>query len=143
MKIVAFVPIKLNSERLPRKNILPLGEKPLCYYIFETLKKANLDEIFVFCSDERIMNYVPNYVKFLKRDKKLDNNETKGLEIYKEFKKVADQDIDAYVLAHTTSPFLKPESIRKGVEALKEGYDSSLSVQKIQTFAWYREKPLN
>jgi CMP-N-acetylneuraminic acid synthetase len=143
MKIVAFVPIKLNSERLPHKNILPLGENPLCYYIFETLKKAGLDEIFVFCSDEKIKDYIPEYVKFMKRNKRLDSNKTKGLEIYQEFKRVADQDIDAYVLAHTTSPFLKPESIKKGVGALKRGYDSSLSVQRIQTFAWYNEKPLN
>lgn len=30
MKTVALVPIKLNSERLPHKNILPIGGHPLC-----------------------------------------------------------------------------------------------------------------
>jgi hypothetical protein len=29
MKVVAFVPIKLNNERLPHKNILPLGGRPI------------------------------------------------------------------------------------------------------------------
>jgi CMP-N-acetylneuraminic acid synthetase len=143
MKVVAFVPIKLNSERLPRKNILPLGEHRLCYYIFETLKKAGIEDIFVFCSDEKIKKYIPSYVKFLKRDSRLDKNETTGLEIYKEFVKQLDQEVDVYVLAHTTSPFLKAESIKKGLRAIEKGYDSALSVQEIRTFAWYKGKPLN
>ncbi len=143
MKIVAFVPIKLNSERLPHKNILPLGKKPLCFYIFETLKKAGLKDIFVFCSDEKIKKYIPSYVKFLKRDKRLDSDKTKGLEIYQEFKRAINKNIDVYVLAHTTSPFLKPKSMKKGIEAIKKGFDSSLSVQKLKTFAWYQNKPLN
>lgn len=41
MKVVAFVPIKLNSQRLPGKNIMPLNGRPTCDYIFETI--ANVD----------------------------------------------------------------------------------------------------
>ena len=53
-KVVAFVPIKLNSQRLPHKNILPLGNQPLSWYIFNTLLNIeNIDEVCVFCSDER------------------------------------------------------------------------------------------
>ena len=37
MKIVIFVPIKLKSERLPNKMLLPLGNKLLCQHIFNTL----------------------------------------------------------------------------------------------------------
>ena len=46
MKTVAFVPIKLNSERLPLKNIKPFTNgKPLIAYILETLKNvSNVDE---------------------------------------------------------------------------------------------------
>jgi CMP-N-acetylneuraminic acid synthetase len=38
---------------------------------------------------------------------------------------------------------LKPESIQKGLASIFEGHDSSFSVRKIQTFAWYDDKPLN
>ena len=38
MKTIAIVPIKLNNERLPNKNIKPFDNgAPLCHYIFETL----------------------------------------------------------------------------------------------------------
>lgn len=141
--IVAFVPIKLNSERLPRKNILALGEHALCYYIFQTLLKVNgIDEIYVYCSDEKIMQYIPEKIKFKKRSKSLDTNFTKGLDIYNAFAKDVPSDI--YVLAHATSPFIKAESIQDALSKVINGdYDSAMSVEKIQTFTWYKNKPLN
>ena len=36
MKVASFIPIKLNNQRLPGKNTLPLGKKPMCEYIFMT-----------------------------------------------------------------------------------------------------------
>ena len=58
MKTVALVPIKLNSQRLPHKNILPLAGHPLCYHILDTLLKTHgIDEVYVYCSDESVKNY--------------------------------------------------------------------------------------
>lgn len=143
MKITAFVPIKLNSERLPNKNILTLHNKPLSYYIFETLLKIkSLDSVYVFCSDATIMNYLPKGVKLLLRDKSLDQNLTKGNEIYRAF--INKIESDFYLLAHTTSPFVKQESIEKGINGVISSiFDSSFSVKKHQTFAWYDNMPLN
>lgn len=36
MKTVALVPIKLNSQRLPHKNILPIAGHPLCWHLCNT-----------------------------------------------------------------------------------------------------------
>ena len=145
MKIVCFVPIKLKSSRLPNKMLLPLGDKILCQHIFFTLlnvkKKLDID-IYCFCSDNKIIEYLPKGIKFLKRDKKLDSNETKGMDIYKSFVNLVNADI--YSLVHATSPFLKSDSMLKGLNSvINENYDSSLSVSKIQTFCWYKSKPLN
>ena len=47
MKVVAFVPIKLNSQRLPHKNILPIAGHPLCWHLCNTLLKVNnIDEVY-------------------------------------------------------------------------------------------------
>ena len=112
MKIASFVPIKLNSERLPDKMLLPIGNKLLCQHIFDILlevKKSIDMDIYCFCSDEKIMQYLPENIIFLKRDISLDLNETKGLDIYKSFSEKIDADI--YGLFHATSPFIKSESI--------------------------------
>jgi len=142
-KVVAFVPIKLNSQRLPNKNILPILGNPLCWHILNTLTQVKyIDETYVYCSDETIKNYIPEKVIYLKREERLDGNLVKGFDIYESF--INDVDADVYILAHTTSPFLKTITIESALEKmLNEGYDSTFSAQRIQTFTWYKGKPIN
>lgn len=143
MKVVALVPIKLNSQRLPHKNILPLKGKPLCYHITNTLLQVkDIDEVYVYCSDDKVKDYLPSEVKVLKRDSYLDGDTVKGFEIYNSF--IGKVDADVYVLAHTTSPFTRASSVEKGLnQVLNGGNDSAFSAKKIQTFAWYQNKPIN
>ena len=143
MKTVAFVPIRLNSKRVVGKNLKPLGGKPLMWYILETLVKVkNIDEVYVYCSSEDIIPHLPAGVKFLKRSEWLDRDETLGEEIYDACTKEIDADI--YMLAHTTSPFIKAETISGSIEKVASGeYDSAFSAQKIQTFCWHKDEPLN
>ena len=145
MKTAIFVPIKLHSQRLKNKMMLPLGNKKLCQQIFYTLLevKKNLDiDIYCFCSDEKIQEYLPEGIIFLKRDKNLNKDETKGIDIYKSFLDKIESDI--YCICHATSPFIKKESIIKGLRKVQnEGFDSSFSVSKIQTFTWFKNEPIN
>lgn len=143
MKVVAFVPIRLNSKRVVGKNLKMLGGKPLMCYILDTLANIKkIDEVYVYCSQESIKEYLPVGVKFLKRPEYLDRDETLGKEIYEEFTKTIDADI--YILAHTTSPFMKQETVENALDKIvNDGYDSAFSCEKIQTFTWYDGKPLN
>lgn len=144
MKVVAFVPIKLNNERLPGKNTKKFSNGvPLINYILNTLVSVkDLDEIYVYCSSEEICDYLPSKVKFLKRDKKLDTSDVSFNEVLTSF--AFDVDADIYVLAHATAPFITANSISKGIEALKSGnYDSAIAVKKLQEFLWKDNKPIN
>lgn len=143
MKIVAFVPIKLNSERLKNKNLLLIGDKPLCWYICDTLRRVKtIDEVYVYCSDEKIKNYIPEGVAYKQRSKRLDGNLVKGMDIYKSF--ISEVDADIYVLAHATSPFIRRDSIENALSRVVSGKnDSAMSVRRIQTFAWYDGRILN
>lgn len=79
MRVVAFVPIKLNSQRLPHKNTLPIAGRPLCYHICRTLMETKgIDETFVYCSDPKVTEYIPPNVNFLRRDAYLDGDFVKG-----------------------------------------------------------------
>ena len=143
MKTVAFVPIRLNSKRVVGKNLKMLGDKPLMCYVLETLIKVKgVDEVFCYCSNEEVIKYLPIGVKFLKRPGFLDKDETLGKEIYEEFTKTVEADV--YILAHTTSPFIKVETFENALsKILYENYDSAFSAEKIQTFAWFKGKTLN
>ena len=74
MKTVAIVPMKLNNRRLPQKNTKPFTNgKPLCYYILSTLLHVEgIDNVYVYCSNPEIMNYLPEGVKFIRRPESLD-----------------------------------------------------------------------
>ena len=143
MKIVSFIPIKLNNQRLPGKNLLPLNGKPLCSYIFNTVSQINeIDEKYVYCSDEAIKEYLPKEISFLKRDSSLDGFQVKGLEIIDRF--VKDIDADIYILTHVTQPFTKASSIRSALSKVMSGdYDSAFSAVALQDYMWYHGKPFN
>lgn len=147
MKIVAFVPIKLNNERVPGKNLKPMDDgKVLLSFILETLvelKYQNIvDEIIVYCSSDKICDYLPKEAKWLKRSSTLDTQLTKSNDIIRNF--LNDYFADIYVMCHATSPFMKGEHIRACIEAVKGGeYDSAFCANKIQNFMWTKGAPLN
>ena len=141
--IIAFVCIRLNSKRLPRKNLLKLGDKPLCYYACEELLKLKyISKVCVYCSDPDIIKYLPSNVEFVLRDKKYDSDDTLANELLKSFSRL--KPADYYILSHTTAPFLKADTIQKGLNKVINGnYDSSFSATRHQTFFWENNKPLN
>lgn len=142
-KIVAIMPIKLNNERLPGKNTMLLGEKPLLQYELDTLSRINqVDEIYVYCSDSTIVEYIPSKVTFLKRPTELDLPTSNFTQIFSCFAKEVVADI--YVYAHATAPFVTKETMTKCIEAVISGkYDSAFCATKIQDFLWKNGEPLN
>lgn len=144
MKIVAVVPMKLNNQRLPKKNTRKFSDgNPLCQYILTTLSKCSkINEIYVYCSDSDIKKYLTDGVKYLERDKSFDSDNTKMNEVLYSF--ANDVSADIYVMAHTTAPFICQDSIERGMNAVIGGtYDSAFSVKKLQDFIWKDGKPLN
>jgi beta-phosphoglucomutase-like phosphatase (HAD superfamily)/CMP-N-acetylneuraminic acid synthetase len=143
MKVTAFVPLKLKSRRLPNKNFLRLGDRPLSYHIFETLTKVDsIDSVFCYTSQPQVLSLLPDEVELLMRPKSLDGDHVKANELFRY--SIEHIDADIIVLCHATGPYIKHESITKGVEAVKSGeYDCAFAVQKLQTYAWFDNKPLN
>jgi len=143
MRTVAFVPLRLNSKRVEGKNLRLLGGKPLMCHILDTLTKVEgIDEVYAYCSSEKIKEHLPAGARFLKRPEWLDRDETLGEEIYDEFIKTIDADV--YVLAHATSPFTKKETIGNALQSIIEGgHDSAFSCEEVRTFAWFKGRPLN
>lgn len=144
MKVVAIVPMKLNNSRLPQKNTKCFTNgKPLCHYILTTLLEVRgVDEVYVYCSNPQIKDYLPIGVKYLKRSKNLDQDTTKMNEVLKCFADEVSADI--YIMTHTTAPFISRDSIEKGLKEVQNGkYDSSFAAKKVQDFLWKDGKPFN
>ena len=144
MKTVAVVPMKLNNRRLPQKNTKPFTNgKPLCWYILSTLLQIReIQDVYVYCSNPNIKDFIPEGVKYLQRSESLDQDTTKMNEVLQSFAK--DVPADIYVMTHTTAPFISAESITKGLKAVETGeFDSSFAAKKLQDFLWKDGKPFN
>lgn len=142
-KVVGMIPIKLKNQRLPGKNTLPLGNRVLCQYLFETVKNISVfEDIYVFCSDESIKQYLPEEIKFLARPKELDQDEVKSKQILDCFVDMVPADI--YALMHVTQPFITENTIVVSInKVLNENFDSAFAAHAVKEFIWFEGKPLN
>lgn len=143
MRIVAIMPIKLNNERLPGKNIMQLGTKPLlCYELENLLETGFIDKTYVYCSNNEIEKYIPEGIEYLQRSTSLDLPSANFSQIFKCFADAIDADI--YVYAHATAPFITIDTMRACINAVKSGnFDSAFCASKIQDFLWKDGNPIN
>ena len=143
MKIVAVVPIKTNNERLPGKNTMILGGRPLIHYVLDLLlSEKRISERYIYCSDSRIIRFLPERITFLERSGKLDQNDANFSQIFESFMEKVDADI--YIYAHATAPFITMESFRDCLEHVVSGTnDSAFTATRIQDFLWKDGVALN
>ena len=144
MRVVAFLPVKGTSERIKNKNTSLLDGKPLFLHTLEKLMKCDfIDEVFLDTEMDAIYE-MGEYTgcTYLKRDPALATNKTDGHSLfYNEAKKV---DADIYIQVLGTSPFIKPSTIERGVNILKEQgdkYDSVVLVKREKQYTWSGKEP--
>lgn len=125
MKILAFVPARSGSKRIPNKNIALLAGKPLIAYTIEAAKKSRLiNRIVVSTDSEEIAGVAKKYgaeAPFL-RPKEISQSDSTEIEFFNHaldwFKNNENYDPDLIVMLFPTSPFRKPESIDKAIEEI-------------------------
>lgn len=140
MKIVALLPMKEVSERVPNKNLKDFNGKPLYHVIMKTLLKSKyIDEVYVNTDGEKLKTDISknfsNKVRIINRARELCGN-------YVSMNKIIESDInlvkaDIYIQTHSTNPLLKVETIDDAIEKMISGLeigenDSLFSVTKIQ-----------
>lgn len=143
MKTVAFLPAKGHSERVLNKNLKLLNGKPLFLHTLEKLVSCDfIDEVYLDSESDEILNWAP-YLRYipLKRDPALANNKIDGHKLF--YNEVKQVDADIYIQILGTSPFIKKETILKGLNILKENleYDSVALVRKDKQYTWNTTGP--
>jgi len=144
IKVVAIIPIKKNSKRVSGKNFKIIKKKPLYRYLLDKLKFCKFDEIYVDSDSMEIKNYcIKNKYNFINRKKSLKKDSANGNHLLNYHSKIISADI--YFQLFVTAPLLKIKTINSCIEKLKKDnkYDSILTANKIQTWFWFNEKPVN
>ena len=75
MKIVALIPARLKSSRLPEKPLLKINNKTIIEHVYNRVKKVkNIDEIIILTDNNKIKSCVDKFKN--NEDKCIVINET-------------------------------------------------------------------
>ena len=147
--VVALLPMKGHSERVPGKNLRPFAGRPLYHWVLESLRSVGaISEIVVDTDSEAIADDVAASfpgVAVRERSADLLGDEVPMHDIVARF--VAEHpDGDMFLQTHSTNPLLTSATIAKAIDAFTSDgdHDSLMSVTEWQTrFYDHRGDPVN
>jgi CMP-N-acetylneuraminic acid synthetase len=157
--VVAMIPVLLGSTRVPDKNIILVDGRILCSYTIEACKRSGVFSNIYLNSEDGVFEGIAAQegVKFHRRPadfggracrQKNKSRDCGGKRcvindhyLYQFMTQGPQTDYVCQV--NSTSPLLKPETIRAFVDILiKEGYDSLFSTQEVRAESFYKGEPI-
>ncbi|MBM3143753.1 MAG: acylneuraminate cytidylyltransferase family protein [Chloroflexi bacterium] len=137
-RLIALVPMRHSSQRVPGKNYRLLGGKPLFHYIIATLLEVpQIAEVVVNTDSPEIAEGLGKSfpsVRVLERPAHLQAPEVPMNEILAY--DTSQIEADFYLQTHSTNPLLCAETISKAIRVFLEQYpahDSLFSVTSLKT----------
>ncbi|QMU66474.1 MAG: pseudaminic acid cytidylyltransferase [Flavobacteriaceae bacterium] len=125
--MLAIIPARGGSKRIPRKNIRPFLGKPIIAYSIETAIQSNLfDEVMVSTDNEEIAKIAMAYgakIPFLRSDDNSNDFATTAdvlVEVIKKYKELG-KEFTYCSCIYPTSPFITQELIKQSIEKLISG----------------------
>lgn len=126
MKVLAVIPARAGSKRLPNKNILELEGKPLIAWSIEAAKMSKyVTDIVVSTDGSKIAEVARDFgasVPFF-RPEELSSDTASSVDAVKHciefYKNQLDKSYDYVLLLQPTSPFRLADDIDKAVELLR------------------------
>ncbi len=150
MKVVALLPMKGNSERVPNKNMRDFGGVPLYHVIMKSLLASKYISNVVINTDSKLIakdarESFGDRVIIIDRPEKIQGD-------YVSMNDIIAYDLSKlegrhFIQTHSTNPLLKTETIDVAIEKYfedLENYDSAFGVTKVQTRFYDKDaNPIN
>lgn len=140
-RIVAIVPMRHESKRVPGKNYRLFGDRPLYHHIIESLSRVSAITQVVIDTDSDLIRadtarHFPQ-VKVLIRPSHLRDDTVPMNDVL--MNTVQQVDADFYLQTHSTNPLLSNSTISDGIQRFLASYpmyDSLFGVTRLQTRLW-------
>ena len=147
MESLGIIPARGESKGIPRKNIKPLGGRPLIFYTIKAALKSKLSRVIVSTDDREIAKIAKNYnaeVPFL-RPKKLANDKATAISVVMHALNYLEKEENYYpnIIAYLqpTSPFRTSKHINLALKLLlKSDCDSVIGVCKVEHHPYFMYK---
>ena len=147
--IVAIIPMRHSSERVPGKNYRDFAGKPLYHHIIHSLRDSGkIDKIVIDTDSPVILEEAPKHfpdVLLLERPAHLREGNIPMNDVLLNI--IRQVPATFYLQTHSTNPLLSTKSIREAVETFLKVYpmfDSLFSVTRRQVRFWDQlARPMN
>jgi len=140
MRVIAIIPARGGSKRIPKKNIKDFLGKPIIAYSIEAVINSKLfDEVMVSTDDNEIAEIARQYganIPFLRSEATSNDHATTGavlIEVLNAYKKL-DKAFDYACCIYPTSAFVTAEKLHEAFNLLIE--KNYLSVFPIMPFSY-------
>jgi pseudaminic acid cytidylyltransferase len=126
MNIVAIIPARGGSKRIPNKNIKLFAGQPIISYTIKAAQHADLfDKIIISTDSEKIAKVAESYgaeVPFIRPAELADDYTGTDAVILHALKRLVEdgEKIDYICCIYATAPFIKAEYIIKGYNILRD-----------------------
>ncbi|MFN3216062.1 MAG: cytidylyltransferase domain-containing protein [Acidimicrobiales bacterium] len=148
MTVVALVPMRHNSERVPGKNYRMFGDAPLFHHVVRTLLSVGeVDEVLIDTDSPTIAEQCAAAfptVRVIERPEHLRAGEIPMNTIIGH--DLTHTDADVVLQTHSTNPLVRPETFAAGLRRFldDDGCDSVFSVTRLQQRLWTADcQPVN
>ena len=123
MEKIAIIPARGGSKRLPRKNILPLQDKPLiCYPIAAALESNLFDRVIVSTEDKEIAKVAEKYhASVMRRPKSLSQDTSTVVQVCMHVLKELEKDEERppyFCCIYATAVFICPSDLTGAFQLL-------------------------
>jgi len=137
MAIIGFIPVRIGSKGIPKKNIRNFCGKPLVCWTIEALLESDLDKVVVATDSNEINDLIKDYpIEIFNRSEANATDESTTESVMLEYIKYSTTHIsDKIVLAQATNPFITKKDVNAIIDAVKKGY-STLTVVPVERFLW-------
>ena len=140
MEIVAIIPARANSKRIPNKNIRLLNNHPLVYYSIKNALDSRYITRVIVTTDSKEVQIIAKQlgVECVERKAELcEDDVTLDAVIYDVARDIP---CDYVVTMQPTSPLLLPATLDKAIEFCISGdFDTIISVINRPRLGWKKE----
>lgn len=140
-RIIALIPMRHQSERIPNKNYRPFAGKPLYHHIVNTVLACPLIADVVIDTDSPVImedasQHFPE-VRLIERPEHLRSGKVSVNDVL--LYDTTQAEADYYLQTHSTNPLLCADTITKAIQLFQDNYpifDSVFSVTEVKSRLW-------
>jgi CMP-N-acetylneuraminic acid synthetase len=141
-RLVALMPMRHSSERVPGKNYRPFGDgRPLFHHMVEVMSSCSAIDAIVIDTDSptiktQCAELFPNVIVIDRPQHLLDGMTPMNDVLLHDVSQVPSE---FYLQTHSTNPLLTKETLQRAVDTFFNSYpiyDSLFSVTRMQTRYW-------